>query len=69
MKAEQTIVITYHTPKGTLSYTLCGKSTIQKACRKAFRYWIKLDWIKNQPKTDLNSPTSFENTQYAIHRS
>ena len=69
MKNEQTIVISHHTPKQTLSYTLCGKSTVQKACRKAFRQWISMGLIQNQPKTDLNSPTSFENTQYAIHRS
>ena len=69
MKNEQTTVITHHTPNQTLSYTLCCKSTVQKACRKAFRQWIKMGLIQNQPKTDLNSPTSFENTQYAIHRS
>ena len=44
-----------------------GRATsAQNACRKAFKLLINEGLIKTQPKTDINNPTSFENTSVEV---
>jgi hypothetical protein len=41
-------------------------SSPQNACRKAFRTLIRMGKIKQQPKTDNDTPSSFANTKVRL---
>lgn len=48
-------------------YVVEGRATSpQNACRRAFKELIKNGKIKKQPPSDINSPSSFKDTEVRV---
>ena len=48
------------------NYTAMNCSSKQAACRRAFKYWIASGFIKNQPKSNNDWPSTYENVHIQV---
>lgn len=48
------------------NYTAMDCASKQAACRRAFKYWIASGFIKNQPKSNFDWPSTFENVHVEV---